>query len=353
VGYDWIGRRVQFNARGGSGLRYYQKSGEFMGSSHFGAFDLAAEAGRVQISLKQTVGYSPAYFYGLMPLLPTSEAGAEALAGGGYAVNALRALVSDTSAGLSKRVSARSSLTAFGSFRHASYSGGENRPPLQSYGIGGRFTRDLSRAATLRLGYTYRNGQYGEAATDRPTIAHDIDVGVDYHRPLSFSRRTRLEFGFGSSIVNTPVEDSSKAVLEYRVVGNASLSHDMGRTWRTRLAYNRGVGFVAAFGAPVFSDGVNTSIDGFVNRRVDVHVSGGISVGDVGRGNGAASKTHSYNGSARFNVALGRAWALFADYLYYDYRLGADVNVVTGVPQSLTRNTARVGLSAWLPLLKR
>jgi hypothetical protein len=354
VTYDWTARRARFSARAGSNLRYYADQQDFVGAGHFGAFDFSAGAGRTQMSVRQSVSYSPTYFYGILPSLPSSEAGSVAAGGGDYALNASQVLVSDTSADVSKSTGPRSSITAFGNYRHASYPGGSTlRPSLQAYGIGGRFNRELSRTATLRLGYTYRKGQYGYSASDRATIAHDIDVGVDYHRPLSFSRRTRFDFGFGSSIINAPLENSTTGELQYRVVGNAGLSHDMGRTWRARLAYNRGVGFVAALGAPIFSDGVIASIDGFANRRVDLHFTGGTAIGDVGRDRSRGTGTKSYTGSARFGVAISRAWAMFGEYLYYDYQLGADVAVLSGVPQSLKRNTARVGLSAWLPVLKR
>jgi hypothetical protein len=350
--YDWTARRMRFGARAGSSLRYYADQEDFVGAGHFGAFNFSAGSGRTQLSVRQTVGYSPAYFYGLLPSLPASEVGSVAAGGGDYALNALKSLVSDTAVDVSKSTGPRSSVSAFGNYRRAGYSGASERPDLQAYGIGGRFNRELSRTATLRLGYTFRKGQYDYSSSARSTIAHDIDAGIDYHRPLSFSRRTRLEFGFGSTIINAPIENSLDQALQYRVVGNAGLSHDMGRTWRARLGYNRGVGFVAALGAPVFSDGVIGSLDGFVNRRIDLHLSGGASVGDVGNA-GGGTRTQNYTGTARFGVALNRGWALFGEYLYYDYQLGANVAVVSGVPLSLNRNTARVGVSAWLPLLKR
>ena len=67
---------------------------------------------------------------------------------------------------------------------------------LRSYEVGGRYRHGLSRYATLRLGYIYRKGAYGFTRIDGPSVVHDIDIGIDYARALSFSRRTTLTFGW-------------------------------------------------------------------------------------------------------------------------------------------------------------
>ena len=80
-----------------------------------------------------------------------------------------------------------------------------------------------------------------------PTAIHDIDVGVDYARPLSLTRRTTLDFGTGSSVVTMPTldlgQEAGATETQVRFVGDVGVTHEMGRTWRLRLGYNRGVGF--------------------------------------------------------------------------------------------------------------
>jgi hypothetical protein len=51
--------------------------------------------------------------------------------------------------------------------------------------------------------------------------------------------------------------------------------------------------------------------------------------------------------------ALNPLWAMFGEYLFYDYNAGAAVILPVGVPPSLQRNSARIGLSLWLPVVKR
>ena len=149
---------------------------------------------------------------------------------------------------------------------------------LNSYSVGGRFSHRVSRNASLRLGYTYRRGKYGFVSTAADATIHDLDFGVDYGRALSLFRRTQLDFGVGSSMVNQPTDGFNERP-QYRVVGNVGLNHEISRTWRARLAYMRGFGFVDGLPEPVFSDGVTASLSGFVNRRVDVSASGGFTTG--------------------------------------------------------------------------
>ncbi len=353
VSYAWNGQSVQFSAVAGSDLRYYQRAHEFLGSSHYGAVGLSAGSRRTHVALNQSVTYSPSYFYGLFP--PLGGDVAYPVGGSGdYAVNADQIVVYDTSARFAQGLTSRSSLEFLGSFRYSDLSSLNAGRKLQSYSAGGRYLYDLSRNATVHLGYIYREGQYAYTFTDRPLVAHDIDIGVDYHRPLSFSRRTRVEFGMGSSIVKTPYEtNASTERLQYRVVGNAGLTHDMGRTWRARVEYYRGVSFIEAVRQPVFTNSVNTSLEGFLSRRTDLHIGGALSIGDAGLSALPQNNVRTYTANVRLRRAITANWALFGEYLYYNYDLGRAVVITDGVPSSMTRNAARVGLSVWLPLVRK
>jgi hypothetical protein len=46
-------------------------------------------------------------------------------------------------------------------------------------------------------------------------------------------------------------------------------------------------------------------------------------------------------------------WALFGEYSYYKHDLGDVLIVAQGVPPILDRNSVRVGLTLWVPLLRR
>jgi hypothetical protein len=353
VEYAWTGRSVQFTGAAGSSLRYYQTAHELLPSTHFGTVGLSIGGQRTLFTTSQSVSYSPSYLYSIFPTLGTADVDYVVAATGDYAANWQQVLVYDTTMNLNQSLSQRSHVTALGSFRYSDLSNLKPGRALRAYTAGGRYFYDLSRNASLHLGYIHREGNYVLSDLDRATVVHDIDVGVDYHRPLSFSRRTHVDFGVGSSIVNAPTIDSGNAQLQYRVGANAGLTHDIGRTWRARVEYRRGVGFVEAVRQPVFSDAVNGSFSGFFTRRTDLYVSGGFSTGDAGTVSVSQNRVRTYTGSARLRTALNQTFALFAEYVYYNYDLGSAVIVADGVPRSLDRNTARVGVSVWVPVLRK
>jgi hypothetical protein len=355
VEYAWTGRSIQFTGAAGSSLRYYQTEHELLPSTHFGTVGLTVHGEKTQLVVGQSVTYSPSYLYSIFPTLGSADVDYAVGATGDYAVNSESVTVYDTTVDVTQSLSRRSRITGLGVFRYADLSNLQTTGrALRAYSAGGRYSYDLSRYASLHLGYIHREGNYVLSQIDRATVVHDIDVGIDYHRPLSFSRRTHLDFGIGSSIVNEPTVDSGSERLQYRVGANAGLTHDIGRTWRARVEYRRGVGFVEAVRQPVFTDAVNASLDGFFSRRTDVYVRGGFSAGDAGTISAVSqNRIRTYTAAARVRTALNETFALFAEYLYYNYDLGAAVIVAEGVPRALERNTARVGVSLWVPVLRK
>jgi hypothetical protein len=355
MNYDWVGHAVQISATASSSFKYFQPEHQFIGTSHFGAVGLSAGSQATRFSFNQSFSYSPAYYYGLFPTLTTaSDVGYVVGADSDYAVGAKPILAYDTSANFSQRLSARSTVTAVGTFLYSDLSRVPNSRNLSSYSAGGRYAYGLSRYANVHFGYVYREGQYYYAAGSQPAVSHDIDIGVDYHKPLSFSRRTHFDFSVGSSLLNTPSFDLVQTHgFQYVVLGNASLTHDIARTWRARLVYDRGIGFVQGLAGPVVSDAVKTSVDGFLSRRMDMHVTAGFQDGNVGNAHQPRSSVRSYSGSARLQFALDRTWALFSEYTYYSYTLGAAVIGTGGIPQALDRNNVRVGLTVWAPLVRK
>ena len=115
----------------------------------------------------------------------------------------------ETSANLTRSLTSRSNFNLLGTFRYSDLSRIAGGQDLRAYSAGGRYLYNLSRNATLHLGYIYREGQYTYVASAQSTVAHDIDVGVDYHKPLSFSRRTHVDFSVGSSFVSTPTFETT------------------------------------------------------------------------------------------------------------------------------------------------
>lgn len=359
LGYGWRGERVQFGANAGTNGRYYREGRELLSVNRYGGVGVEVNlARRTQIAVSQTVNYSPAYFTGMFPILGTAELGAVNALGIDYAASHLSALTSETTFGFSHGITRTATFSFESSIRHTAFSRESGYDDLNAYNFGGRYLHRVSRYASLRLGYAYRQGQYGVIGETRNTSIHDIDAGVDYNRALSVSRRTRLEFGTGSTIVNTPqhLDDGGTAGLynqryQYRVVGNLGLSHEFGRTWRGRLAYNRGVGLVQGFPEPLFSDGVTGAVGGFFSRRVEVLLNASYTNGQVG-GSGAQNGLNSLAGAARMQVGLTRKLAATAEYFYYRFDVGSAVALPIGVTSYRERSGVRGGLTLWLPFVR-
>jgi hypothetical protein len=73
--------------------------------------------------------------------------------------------------------------------------------------------------------------------------------------------------------------------------------------------------------------------------------------GEVGISTNARPYTTA-NGLASYQVALTRLAALFADYNYYHYLFDPSIQLPPGMSRSLDRNSVRVGVNLWLPLLR-
>lgn len=352
--YGFTGRRLQISATAGSELRYYGRLGGIQLANQYGAIGLTASLSkRTKALVNQSVTYAPSLFYSLIPGFPLSP-GEAVGAGSDYAVGKQDTIITDTNASLTTGLTRRASLTFLGTYRNSNNSGAQSPLwNLSSYGAGGRFLYNLSRDATLHLGYVYREGAYPLASgASLPVVVHDIDAGVDYARALSFSRRTHVNFSVGSTIVNEPVVESAGARLQYRMIGQAGLSHDIGRTWRVRGAYERGIGFVEALPDPVFADKLRVTADGFFTRRIDFLATAGMSLGDV-QSVGAPQNLRTYDASSRLRIAVSSPLAVFAEYLFYNYDLSGLGLLPAGIPGRLNRNSVRVGLTLWAPLLRR
>jgi len=129
------------------------------------------------------------------------------------------------------------------------------------------------------------------------------------------------------------------------------LTHPFSRSWSLRALYRRGVTFLDGTDQPFLSDSVSVSLAGLVTRRLDVSVTGGAILGDIGVEAGitaGATPYDTYTGSSRVRFGLTNSMALFTEYLatYSRYNSG------TPVPTGLNRGGLRFGLSLYVPIVR-
>jgi hypothetical protein len=358
VSLDYTRRagRATFDFTGGTSYRYYPSIREMNGFNSFGSIGLSVKlTSRTDFRLTESASYSPYYSFGGFPGLAPYAPGDIAPISPDYPLLQQAAISLFSSASIEHRLTPRASLSADYLLNYVDYRG--QNQPFRNWGAGGRFSYRLSSHASARLGYHYRRGTYGAYYANRPIDGHDIDVGIDYNRALSFSRTTTFGFSTGSSIYRSfsPSSTTTLADWQYRthymVTGNAYLNRQIGRSWNARLSYQRGLQFVQGFPDPFFSDSVTASVGGFADARSRLNFTAAYSNGAVGVAIGGRNFT-TYTGVASYQLALVRWAALFADYSYYHYIFDPTVPLPPGMNRGLDRQSVRGGLNLWLPLLR-
>jgi hypothetical protein len=129
-----------------------------------------------------------------------------------------------------------------------------------------------------------------------------------------------------------------------------SLSRQFGRTWQGEGGYRRGYEFIEGLTAPVLTDGVNFRVSGLLNRKTDLLALAAYSTGEPANLTQTRGFT-TYTADMRARVAMSGAWALSFEYLYYYYDFSQTLAPI-GFPPRMSRNTGRVGVTWWLPLVR-
>ena len=178
----------------------------------------------------------------------------------------------------------------------------------QTFGV--HLSYIIARGLSARIGYSNTEAFYsGELPGLR---SHGLDGGIDFSRALSLSRRTTLAFSTGSAASVYQNE------VHYNFVGSASLVHELGRSWNASLAYNRSVGFSAAYFQPVLSDGLTAGVTGLLNDRLSFSSSIGASFGSVGF-SGPENRYDTYSASAGLTLSVTRYLGVNTSYTYFRY----------------------------------
>lgn len=217
--------------------------------------------------------------------------------------------------------------------------------------LGFLHTRRISPSAMLVLGYAVRVTDR-DGVTSEPRVLHNVNAGVNYSRALSFSRRTSLRFGTGSAIVVTENlnRPEARSRTRVRLLGNADLVHEMGRSWTAQLSYARGLMSRDGFEDLYFIDAVTATVQGLITRRLSLAGNAVISVSTLDRP--GLNRHNRRSASAQATFALTRFFGLYTRYIYYQYEYGADIPLDPRFARALERQAVRVGITTSVPLIR-
>jgi hypothetical protein len=341
LAYQHRGRKATVGLTGRTVVRYDAQAGTVTPMREQGTIGFSIGGLRAS----QSVGYSPYFQFGALPNAAPTPFDESALAHGDFANSDLAALTYTTDAAMTQAIGRRSALSL--SFNSQRTMFGESQSDLDQMSLIGSasFTHQLSRHLSLRTGYGLRSARYPTSGVETLRV-HAIDLGLDYSRSLSITRRTSFSFSSGS--VLTKLDDG----MAYVVTGDATLVRMIGRTWNARLAVKRDVHLLDGFTQPVLANTLTTGIGGGLSRRMSVSTSVGISQGTVGVVSDSNNNYWNWTAGAGWRLAVGRRASLDAQYFYYGHRFDEGVMLAPGLAHQQIRQGLRVGMTWLFPVLQ-
>lgn len=295
---------------------------------------------RLELDASAAYTYQPFFSFEHAPLafepgvlIPTSR----------YIARALESHSVEGTAGFTSYYSKSSSLFASVSRRETRFV--HNRDvDFKMNGVHGGWRRQLSRDLALRLEYDRERIQM-RAGDDRDRLYETIDVGVDFTRSLSLSRRTTINFRTETAMMRQPPLGRF-----FRLNGGVTLESLLRRSWRLTVTGQRTTDFVAGFAEPLLADTLGLRVNGLLSKRTELLLQA-----DGGRGRFGFDTTLGRftmgNAMAQVSFALTRRLGVFAQHALMYYEWPDAVSPIAGVAAG--RQMTTVGITTWIPLYTR
>jgi opacity protein-like surface antigen len=345
-------RRANFTATGDIAMNHYPSHDEHS-LMYRTAVGLGVQlTGRTHLGLDGVFAYAPYYRLGLIPSAtdPSGFQDPFGTVSPDYNLYRTSSYRSSGDITLSRTVSRHSTLSASYSIGLVDYV--HEDLDYRSQGAAVQFAHQMTSNMSFHFGYAYSTAEYTQQSSLSKLDIHNLDIGVNYGRALSISRRTHLSFSTGSAMIvsdATPLDRLGRD-WHYRLLGSATLTHEMGRTWTALASYSRDVAFHEGFNEPLLSDGVSAGLSGLLSRRLQFSSSAGYSFGIVGFN--SDNDFYALSADAGVQYALSRIFALYARYVYYTYEFDSPATLDPRFARALDRQGVRIGLQASLPLMR-
>jgi hypothetical protein len=353
--YTNTGRRGQIVGSGQTSFRYSRQLAEVAPVSHSGAIGARVNLSRTaSVEANQTVAYSPSYLYQLFPGVTPPGLGEAVAAAPEFRVDQTDSYNYGTTGTLAVGSERGNRFTASADYQHTEYRGDiVTRPNLTTYGRRAGYSRGVGRNVTVSTEYEYRTGQFefGDAKE------HRVNIGADYSRALSSTRRATFRIRLSPSFMDIPEDDPDALVTGRvrRLQADGTAEFQLHRAWQTGASYRRNTEYTPAFLEPVLTDSISAQVTGLITRRLDVTASTGYArVGSaLNRGDTPLepeSQLDTYVVTVKLRYAMSRRLALYTEYLYYVYELRGETLLAPDLPPTFEQSGIRVGLVFALPL---
>jgi hypothetical protein len=352
--YAWQGRKMQAGLTATSALRQYTEFDDYTMTHAVGAGFAMQFARRTTLFVNQSANYSPPYLFGLFPTVDTASPGDVIAGGPNYVLDDTESLSYESIVTVEHGLTRRGTISVSGDYRFTDFlDNSRGRPDVSSSGLRTQYSYAFGRNTAFTAGYHYRSGELGFGTT-AVTSEQGVDVGLEYSRRLSPTRRATLNFSVGSSTMDLPSVPAAGIVegRQSEVSAEAALNYQFNRTWMLRGAYRRGAEFVAELSYPVFVDGFTAMLTGDMGRRVHYSSSAAYSSGQ-GLQPGTNQDLVTYTGDVRLSFDIFRRIGSFVEYLYYSYDFSQNPLLSPGLVNRVERNGARAGLTLWFTMRRR
>jgi len=333
------GRRVILAADGSGGARYYRDLGEVTTVGHRASAGAEFLMGRARLQIAHAYRDNP--FQQLLPQVGADGEATRNAANPDSSLSSTHTVQHASTVGWRRAFGRRSEL-AF-NYGYSTTKIGDGAVQDMQQG-GASFRHRVSRGLELKLGHQARVFEDTQNPTGERVIAHDLDLGLDLDRELSFSRRTRVGFSSGSSIVST---DAGRRMM---ATGQASLKHEIGRSWNALASVGRKVDFVEGLQQPVVGQTLSFGLGGYWGRRFNVMLRGAAGDGKIATETGGDYR--SITTEARGSFAISRGITCFAEHFYYQHTVSGAF-LPAGVPPTAYRRGLRTGVDVKLDAIRR
>lgn len=260
------------------------------------------------------------------------------------AILLMRNDTAEGTAGFTSNYTKRSSIDVSGVVRETNF---ELQPQHSFSTVGGRaqWRRQMTRDLAIRAGYGREELRQQSPDGDLVFRNELLDVGIDYAKSFSLSRRTSLSFGTETSVLR-----ENAGARHFRLNGNVMLEKRFQRTWQTLFSVRRGTDFLPGFRAPVLTEQAHFALAGYLAKRVMMNINGNAAQGEVGFND--SRKFISYTGDAKLTLAVTRHVGLFTQYVYYHYQNPPDPETVFLMPRA-SRQAVSIGVQTWISIIDK